>query len=102
MAQINLIGLSIEITMTKDSDGAVIDCSGASAKNIYLYKPSGVVLTKAAAFKTDGADGVLKYTTISGDLDEVGTYKVQGFVVDSAGNEWWSDIHSQRFLANLI
>lgn len=66
----------IRCTITEDGDVLPID--GATAKNIVLRSPSGVVKTKTAAFTTDGTDGMLQYVTSSAsDLDETGWWKAQ-------------------------
>ena len=52
---------------------------------------SGVLLTKTAAFVTDGVDGEIEYKTVAGDIDEVGTWEWQPFVMIVAGNQWYGD-----------
>ncbi len=93
------IGTVIEITL---KNGATpVDISGATTKSIKLKKPvSATVLTKAAAFTTDGTDGKLQHTTISGDLDEVGVWEVQAYVV-LAGGTWSSNIVDMSVFDNV-
>ena len=82
MPRQNDIGTIIRLTITQTSDNAVLDgLESASTKQIFIKKPSGTVLEKTASYYTDGTDGIIQYTTISGDLDEVGEYEVQGYVV---------------------
>ena len=79
------------IVTVKDGD-SVINVSGATTKNIIFKKPSGTKVTAAASFETDGSDGIISYITTGTELDETGTYKIQAYVVLSAGNEFHSDI----------
>ena len=94
------------IVTVKDGD-SVINVSGATTKNIIFKKPSGTKVTAAASFETDGSDGVISYIvtgTEDGDLgvlDEAGTYKIQAYVVLSAGNEFRSDISTFKVYRNI-
>ena len=77
------IGLVISVTV-KDSDGVVVDISGAVLTEFYLLKPPDTVLTKAAVFGVGaGVDGILQYTTIAGDLDVAGRWKLQAHISDA-------------------
>ena len=57
-------------------------------------------MTKTAAFTSDGSDGKIDYTVILNDLDEVGTYQLQGNVVISDGT-FYTDIHTFKVHRNL-
>jgi len=87
-------------TKIVDCSDNVIDISSATTKTIILKKPSGSSLEKAANFTTDGTDGYLSYTTQSDDLDEVGTWKIQAYVVTSGG-AWKSNFKSFKVHRNL-
>ncbi len=93
------IGTIIELTI---KDGTIIvDISGATTKQIFFRKPDETtVLTKTGTLTTDGTDGKVRYTTISGDLDEVGVWQVQAHVITPAG-EWRSDIKDMSVHDNL-
>lgn len=82
------IGTVIRVTITEN--GSPLNVAGASTKEIVLFKPSGAVVVKAAAFTTNGADGQIQYTTLAGDLDDVGVWYVQARVVLGAGT-WTTD-----------
>jgi len=66
----------------KDSIGLLVqvncneDISNASQLLIFVKKPSGRVITWTA-FKIQNYPTKIGYITVSGDLDEIGTYKVQ-------------------------
>jgi hypothetical protein len=92
------IGTVIQLTLYEGS--AIVDLSTATSKKLHFRKPSGVVLTKDAIFVTNGTDGKVKYTTVSGDLDTVGTWKVQA-VLDFPSGHWSSSVGSFKVHANL-
>ena len=85
----NDVGTIIRLTVT--DDGSAVDLSASSTKQILLRKPSGQVLTKTASFTTDGTNGQIQYTTIAGDLNEVGDWRAQASLV-FASSSWLSSI----------
>jgi hypothetical protein len=92
------IGTILESTIKNIN--SPVDISSATTKNILLQKPSGAILTKAGNFTTDGTDGLLDYTTISGDLDESGVWQIQAHVILGSG-DWHSDIKNFSVFPNL-
>lgn len=82
-------GVAIDIRVV-DRLGAV-DISAADTIEMQFISPSGLLVTKTAAFKTDGKDGVMTYLTIPTDFVELGMWGVQGHVVIS-GSEY--DAHT--------
>lgn len=92
------VGTSLQVTVKDGND--VLDVSAASTKQILLLKPGGDLLTKTASFVTDGTDGVIKYVTISGDLDELGMWKIQVYVVIGS-SEWHSDVGTFKVFPNI-
>lgn len=92
------IGVNFLVTI-KDGDN-VVNISSATTKQLIFQKPSGSNLTKDATFYTNGTDGILSYVSIDGDLDEVGFWKVQGYIV-LGSNEWHTDIADFRVHRNL-
>lgn len=95
----NDIGTTLLVTICDCSNNA-IDISTADTKQIVLKKPSGSTLTKTATFITDGSDGKIQYVVQSGDMDEVGTWKVQG-VVTIGAYTWHSNFESFKVYRNL-
>ena len=94
----NDIGTVFELTV---KEGAlVVDDSGATTKQIYFKKPDGTVVTKTAAFSSDGTDGKLKYTTVTGDLTPTGSWEIQCHLIFSTG-EWKTDIGTFTVHPNL-
>jgi hypothetical protein len=81
------IGTIFRLTIT-DTAGTAIDVSTAVTKYIYFQEPDGTKIQKTAAFYTNGTDGIIQYTTVSGDIDLVGTWMVQGYIETSLGKFW--------------
>jgi len=79
------IGVVFSVTV-KDSDDDAVDISASVVKEFYFLKPSDVVLTKAAAWGSDGSDGVLQYTTIAGDINEAGRWRLQAHISDASSD----------------
>lgn len=99
VAQKSAIGVNIDVTVKENN--IAVDLSTLSTKQYIIRKPNGTLLTKAATFKSDGTDGKLRYTTISGDLDATGNYLVQLNLVFSGGYSGRSDIGSFDVVDNL-
>jgi hypothetical protein len=60
----------------------IVDCgsdiTGATSPKIHIKKPNGTTVSKTASVHTiDGETRYLRYITITGDLDQVGEYRVQ-------------------------
>lgn len=98
-AEIHIGDIGTEFVITLYDSTTILDVSGASV-TIYLKKPSGTTLTKAASLYTDGTDGKVKVSSASGDLDEGGLWTVQAKVAES-GNTWYSDVGRFRVHANV-
>ena len=78
------IGTKFRCTV-KDSDGVVIDVSTAGVKYIYFRKPDYTLVKQTASFLTDGSDGIIQYVGVSGDIDQIGTWSIEGYVETSDG-----------------
>lgn len=85
---LNDLGVSIQITI--EENGAVVDISTATALEIILTKPTGAQSTKTAALYTDGSDGILQYSTVSGDIDQVGIWGYQAKITFSPTQVYYS------------
>jgi hypothetical protein len=93
------VGTQFVLTI-KDGDD-VVDISNVTTKQIIYHKPSEEVVTKAGSFYTDGTDGKLAYTTVSGDLSELGIWKAQAYVEFGSNAQFHSDIFKFRVHPNL-
>jgi len=93
----NNVGTEFRVTVLES--GTAVNVSSAT-NYIRFSKPDNTVVSKNASFYTDGTDGIITYTSASGDLDVVGTWKIQAFV-DFGVNEFYSDISTFRVYKNL-
>lgn len=93
------VGTNYVVTI-KDENDTVVDISGAITRNMIFKKPNGVLLTVPGVLVTDGTDGQLKYTFVSGDLNKYGWWSMQAFI-DWGSTEWYSDIVKFRVYPNL-
>lgn len=102
--QVGTIGLPIRLTLL--DDGLVHDPSTASLVQITIDRP-GVLANlvrsaPAVTVSVDSQDRVcLEYITVAGDLSVAGTYKVQGFVRDAAG-DWPTSVKSFKVYKNIL
>jgi len=74
--------------------------TGTTVLTILIKKPSGVLMTKTPG-TIDLVTGQLTCRTITGDLDEVGDYKVQVHGVFDDGDDLRSDRDSFRVYEKL-
>lgn len=92
------IGVNFNITVMNDT--VPLDVSNADNIYIIFQKPDGSDLTKTAALTTDGTDGKIKYTTVDGDLDQVGTWQIQA-KVDFGASVFSTDIQKFKVYRNI-
>lgn len=98
---LNDLGTDFIVTIVDlDNAGAAIDISSATAREIIFLKADGTKDTHIASFVTDGTDGQIHYIGQAGDLDQTGTYKIQGIVTTPAG-KWYSTIDKFKVIGNL-
>ena len=98
--EIHLNDIGTKFLVTVKDGSSVVNVSTASTKQIIIKKPSGATLTKSASFESDGTDGQINYTIIADDLDEAGTYQLQGKVILSDGT-FSTDITKFKVHRNL-
>ena len=98
----NDIGTAFQVTIKDCVSGTAttLDISSASTTELILKSPSGVSKTKTATFATDGTDGVIEYVTVDGDLDEIGTWRLQAKIVIGSST-WRTDVGTFRVFENL-
>tara|TARA_R110002096_G_scaffold103519_1_gene227881 strand:+ start:228 stop:545 length:318 start_codon:yes stop_codon:yes gene_type:complete len=93
------VGTSLRVTITEG--GAVVDISAATDVEIELTKPGGTKVVKTAALLNDGTDGIIHYTTVSGDIDRKGTWSYRGIVTFSPTSKFHS-IDPEEFIVGPI
>lgn len=83
------IGTDFQITVTEG--GSAVDVSGASTLQIEFTKPDGTVETQTASLVNTGTDGLIRYITSSGDIDQAGTWSYRGKVTFSASQVFFTN-----------
>lgn len=76
------LGTSLQITVKEDD--AIVDISTATATDIILRKPDGTEVEKTGSLLTDGTDGIVAYSTLSGDIDQKGIWSYRAKITFSA------------------
>jgi len=97
---VNDIGTVFRIAIV-DNTNTVIDISTATKLDFIFKKPDGTIMTKAGALFTNGADGIIEYVTLSGDINQTSKWKIQAHVILPTG-EWFSTIGEFYVHGNLI
>mgnify|MGYP006081573935 CR=1 FL=1 len=95
---VNDIGTEFRILIL-DKD-AVVDLSFASELTIIFRKPNGSILSVTADLYTDGSDGIITYTSVDGDIDQSGIYKIQSYVAIGSSS-YSSSIGSFKVHCNI-
>ena len=98
--EIHLNDIGTQFVLTVKDGSSAVDISGATTKQIIIQKSSGTKITASTTFSTDGTDGKMYYTTVADDLDEAGSYKLQGKVIISDGT-FYTDITTFKVHRNL-
>lgn len=70
------VGVALTITVL-DQDGNPIDLRAATLHKLRIQYPDGSGREVAASLVAGGAGGQISYTTVSGDLPQVGLHTVQ-------------------------
>lgn len=97
----NDIGTEFLVTVKDCVSGVstALDVSTATEKYLVFKAPSGARVEQTAVNNTDGTDGKIKYVTVDGDLNEVGTWRLQVKIV--MGGTWRSDVGTFKVYENL-
>ena len=83
-----------------DNNGNIINLSSYTTLQLHFTKPDGIKVIQTAVFLTNGSDGNIYYTTVTGDLNQKGFWKLQGYVA-LGSNSWYSDIYTFRVVGNI-
>lgn len=101
MAELSLqlgdVGTTIELAVLDENDAAV-SVSGAGTLQMKLKPPVGPTRVKTAA--EGSAAHKVAYTTVADDLDKVGWWSAQAYVV-KGGVEYHSTVTKFEVKANL-
>lgn len=98
----NDIGTVILVTVNDCVSGTstTLDLSSAILLELIFKSPSGSAVTKSASLYTDGTDGKIFYTSLDGDFNEVGTWRIQA-KIGIGGGTFRSDVGSFKVYENL-
>ena len=95
----NDVGLTLQVQFADDV-GEPHDVSSATTVEVHFQKPNKEYIVRSANFLTDGRDGNVVYSTASGDLDQIGFWRIQGYVANGPYHKY-SDIQKFRVFPNL-
>lgn len=96
---LNDIGTQFKVTV-QDCNSTAIDISDATNTDIIFKKPDGNTVTKDAGFYTDGSDGIIRYVAVDGDINIIGSWKIQASITTPSGT-WSSDFQTFKVHRNL-
>jgi hypothetical protein len=95
------IGADFEVIFTDRRTGLPVSLTGTTTLQIIFLKPSGIGVAKTAVItNSPGTDGKAYYRTIAADLNEIGDWEYQGYMVNSLGS-WHTDPIGFTVEANL-
>jgi len=80
---------------------SVVDISTATSLSIFIKKQDNTVLSRSGILNTTGLDGKMYYTTVAGDIDVAGTYKIQGRVTFPSTASYRTSIGTFQVECNL-
>jgi len=101
--QKNTFGIFLALE-ARDTSGAIVDISSASNptdKQITLQKPDGTSTQVNATFGTDGTDGVFQRLINTGELDDPGVWRIQGYLLLSSGFDGFTEVIEFSVLDNI-
>ena len=96
------IGTRFLITVKDGVSG--VDISQAAALQVSFRKPSDLIIERTGLTQGTGSSvsGVMYYDSVSGDLNEIGHYKLQGKVTLGGGSgTYYTDIHTFKVNCNI-
>ena len=101
-SEIHTDDVGTRFLVTIKDDGDTVDISNASIRQLNFRKPDDTVLNKTALIFNDGSEssGVMYYDSILGDLDQMGSYKLQGKISLPSGT-YYTDIYTFTVNCNI-
>lgn len=85
------VGSTPKLVVVITENGSPKDISGADAIYIFIMPPESTVVVKTAEFSTDGSDGSIEYKCNDRDLDQDGSWGIQG-QAEIGDDVWPSDL----------
>jgi hypothetical protein len=99
-SEIHVGDIGTQLIMTVKDNGEIVDISNASLLQVIIRKPDGQSYTKTGILYTNGVDGKMYYSSISGDFNVAGNYKLQGKVT-LPGGIYYTSISDFKVYCNL-
>lgn len=96
--QVGSVGFTFNVQLISNFQS--MNVSDATSKKIYFLKPDGTKSNHDLVFLNDGSNGKLYYSTVAGDIDQAGTWKMQANIVTPSDN-WWTSIQTFTVQGNL-
>jgi hypothetical protein len=98
MSDIYVGSVGFQFLFTVQNSNGVVNISGA-IPNVVIRPPNGSSFIQTGSLTTDGTNGQFQYTTQSGDISQVGWYKLQGNLT-LGSNIYYTN--SWDFIANRL
>ena len=99
--QANSIGEVIKIAFTDSLTGLAADLTGVSTIHYIFVAPDGTRTVRNGVVNGTAAAGNVKYTTVSGDINQIGYWEAQGVLGYAGGNTLYSSPAKLRITGNL-
>lgn len=77
MSELHVGDIGTIMHFTVKEAGVAVDLSGAITMELLLEKKDKSVIRRDLAFHSTGGDGIVTYTTTTGDLDQAGKWNAQ-------------------------
>lgn len=92
-------GTTFEVQILQQ-DSSIYSLVGATTLEFHFQKPDGTIMTRTGSFVTNGSDGLVQYYTTASDLDQIGSWRYQVYIVNGPV-EKYSDVGKFRVFPNL-
>ncbi len=99
--QLNEIGTPLTLTVYRKDGTLEVEIDSANILRIVLSPPTGSPKVKDG-IPVGANTGRMRYVTTDGDLDEVGTWDIQGYVEIDANSKWPTNTVSIEVESNLV
>jgi hypothetical protein len=103
-AEVHIGDTGTLVKATISNEGGVMDLTSASEKVFLFKKKTKEVIERTASYFTSGSDGILVYTSGSGDFDVKGMWELQVRVTLPSGR-WHTDTQkfevAERFIPTI-
>lgn len=96
---LNNIGTVFSVTVY-DETNTLVNVSGASVAEMLFYLPDTTIYTRSGVLQNAGISGVMQYTSVSGDLNQIGMWRYQGHIT-YGGRNLYTDITDFRVSNNI-